>query len=47
MKSFKDFLKEAENVIIDIRDKGYRTTTRFRGDRAKITKLLPIPKPKV
>ena len=22
MKSFKDFLKEAENVIIDIRDKG-------------------------
>ncbi len=47
MKSFKDFLKEAENVIIDIRDKGYRTTTRFRGDRTKITKLLPIPKPKV
>ena len=47
MKSFKDFLKEAENVIIDIRDKGYRTTTRFRGDRPKITKLLPIPKPKV
>ena len=47
MKSFKDFLKEAENVIIDIRDKGYRTTTRFRGDRTKVTKLLPIPKPKV
>ena len=47
MKSFKDFLKEAENGIIDIRDKGYRTTTRFRGDRTKITKLLPIPKPKV
>ena len=47
MKSFKDFLKEAENVIIDIRDKGYRTTTRFRGDRTKITKLLPIPKPKL
>ena len=47
MKSFKDFLKEAENVIIDIRDKGYRTTTRFLGDRTKITKLLPIPKPKV
>ena len=47
MKSFKDFLKEAENVIIDLRDKGYRTTTRFRGDRTKITKLLPIPKPKV
>ena len=47
MKSFKDFLKEAENVIIDIRDKGYRTTTRFRGYRTKITKLLPIPKPKV
>ena len=47
MKSFKDFLKEAENVIIDIRDKGYRTTTRFRGDRTKLTKLLPIPKPKV
>ena len=27
MKSFKDFLKEAENAIIKIRDKGYRTTT--------------------
>ena len=47
MKSFKDFLKEAENVIINIRDKGYRTTTRFDGSRTKTTKLVPIPKPKV
>ena len=47
MKSFKDFLKEAENVIIDIRDKGYRTTTRFDGSRKKTIKLVPIPKPKV
>ena len=47
MKSFKDFLKEAENVILNIRDKGYRTTTRFDGSRKKTTKLVPIPKPKV
>ena len=45
MKSFKDFLKEAENAIINIRDKGYRTTARFDGSRTKKIKLLPIPKP--
>ena len=47
MKSFKEFLKEAENIIINIRDKGYRTTTRFDGSRKKTTKLVQIPKPKV
>ena len=47
MKNFKDFLKEAENAIINIRDKGYRTTTRFDGSRKKTTKLVPIPKQKV
>ena len=47
MKSFKDFLKEAENAIINIRDKGYRTTTRFDGSRKKTTKLVPIPIPEV
>ena len=47
MKSFKDFLKEAENAIINIRDKGYRTTTRFDGSIKKTPKLVPIPKPKV
>ena len=47
MKIFKDFLKEAENAIINIRDKGYRTTTRFDGSRKKTTKLVPIPKPEV
>ena len=47
MNSFKDFLKEAENAIINIRDKGYRTTTRFDGSRKKTTKLVPIPKPQV
>ena len=47
MKSFKDFLKEAENANINIRDKGYRTTTRFDGSRKKTTKLVPIPKPEV
>ena len=45
MKSFKDFLKEAENAIIKIRDMGYRTTTRFDGSRKKTVKLVPIPKP--
>ena len=40
-------IKEAENVIIDISDKGYRTTTRFDGSRKKTTKLVTIPKPKV
>ena len=45
MRSFKDFLKEAENAIIKIRDKGYRTTTRFDGSRKKTVKLVPIPKP--
>ena len=47
MKNFKDFIKEAENVIINIRDKGYRTTTRFDGSRKKTTKLVPIPNPQV
>ena len=45
MKSFKDFLKEAENAIINIRDKGFRTTTRFDGSRKKKIKLVQIPKP--
>ena len=47
MKSFKDFLKEAENAIINIRVKGFRTTTIFDGSRTKKTKLQPIPKPKL
>ena len=47
MKTFQQFIKEAENAIINIRDKGYRTTTRFDGSRTKKTKLVPIPKPKV